>query len=84
MFITMVPNLYNDVFLFVGLTILGCLLFIKLFDQTFQPLIGMYKRGNFVYHSLQGMYIVLSVIVFSFRYLGLNHVLCREEGDIVL
>ena len=46
---------YYDVFLFVDLTILNCQLsligrFIKMIVQTFQPLIVIYRRVNFVYH----------------------------------
>ena len=44
---------YNNVF--VGLTTLGTFIiflikFIKLSVQKFQPLISIYRRGNFVYH----------------------------------
>ena len=46
LFITLVPKFYNDVFLFVVL--IGW--FFNLSDQTFQPVILIYKRGNFVYH----------------------------------
>ena len=39
----------NNVFLFVGLTTLGFGWFIKLSVPTYQPLIVIYRRYNFVY-----------------------------------
>ena len=50
------PEFHNNVFLFVGLTILGTLVnficwFVELSVQKFQPLILIYKRGKFVYYN---------------------------------
>ena len=58
LFITLVPKVYNNVFLFVGLTTLGDLLnfdwlykcCIKINVQIFPPIILIQQRGNFVYH----------------------------------
>ena len=59
------PKFSNNVFLFVGFTTLGT------FDwliQTFQPLISIYRSGNFVYHQLgYTLYINISTIVLSLQ-----------------
>ena len=61
------PKFYNNVFLCVSLPTLGTLVNFYWRIQTFQPLILIYKRGNFVY-SLGN----LSAIVLSFISLQVN------------
>ena len=65
---------YNNVFLFVGLTTLGDFKwiligwFIKLKVKTFQPLIIIYKMGNFVYYHL-GCTSIYRPVSYPLRYL---------------
>ena len=68
------PKFHNTVFLFVGLTTLGTLMifcigwFFNFGVQTFQPLILIYRSGNFVYHHWGCiLYINLSAIELSLK-----------------
>ena len=44
------PKFYNKVFLFFGLITIRTWVNFDWLAQTFQPLIVIYRRGNFVYH----------------------------------
>ena len=64
--------------------------FIKLIVQTFQAIIVMYRRGNFVYHHWGGTYIYL-LLSYPFRTLSIysimgSNLIClilrkRETGE---
>ena len=75
LFITLVPKVLNNIFLFFGLTTLGTLNLIcwltKLSVQTFKPLIVNYRRSNFVYNywKCTSIYLPLS---YPFRSLHYN------------
>ena len=60
LFITLVSYIFNNVFLFVGLTIFYLILidwFNKFIVQAFQPLTVIYREDNFVYQHCIYMYI---------------------------
>ena len=63
LFVKLLPKIFNPVFLFVNLTTLGTFInfdwLVHVSAQTFQPLVVIYRRDNFMYPFIDLCFISL-------------------------